>query len=140
MPSVYAKLGGMNESERRAWEGRLRERRDKIIADGPARIEPNRTDVADVGVADEDAQALSEMLQTLASTRNRDSARELEQIGRALRKLRDEPEDFGVCEDCGEDIPEKRLNVMPFAAFCAECQAKVDPRRNVARTKVTDYK
>ena len=130
----------MTEAKRRSFEKLLHARRDKLLADGPAKIEPNRTDPTSIGVADEDAQALSEMLQTLASTRNRDSARELAEIDRALRKLRDEPDEFGVCEDCGDDIPEKRLGVMPFARFCAECQAAADPKRNVARKSVTDYK
>src|SRR5262245_49791292 len=130
----------MTEAKRRSLEKLLRTRRDKLAADGPVKIEPNRKDAASVGVSDEDEQALSEMLQTLASARNRDSARELGQIDRALRKLHDEPDEFGVCEDCGDDIAEKRLEVMPWAAFCAECQGRLDPKRNVARTKVTDYK
>jgi DnaK suppressor protein len=130
----------MTGAKRQAFEKLLQTRRDKLVAEGPARIEPNRKDASTVGVSDEDEQALSEMLQTLASSRNRDTAREVQQIERALRKLRDEPDEFGVCEDCGDDIPEKRLEVMPWAAFCAECQTAVDPKRNVARTKVTDYK
>jgi DnaK suppressor protein len=130
----------MTEAKRRAFAESLRARRDKLVAEGPAKIEPNRKDASSVGVADEDEQALSEMLQTLASARNRDSAREVHQIDRALRKLRDEPDEFGVCEDCGDDIAEKRLEVMPWAAFCPECQARLDPKRNVARTKITDYK
>ena len=130
----------MTEAKLRSFEAMLRERRDKIIAEGPQKIEPNRKDEADVGVADEDAQALSEMLQTLASTRNREGAREVAEIDRALRKLKDTPDEFGVCEDCGDDIAEKRLGVMPFARFCAECQAANDPKRNVARKSVTDYK
>ena len=130
----------MTEAKRRSFETLLHARRDKLIADGPAKIEPNRTDETAVGVPDEDAQALSEMLQTLASTRNRDSARELGEIDRALRKLRSEPDEFGVCEDCGDEIADKRLQVMPFARFCAECQAAANPKRNVARKSVTDFK
>ncbi|MGZ3428669.1 MAG: TraR/DksA family transcriptional regulator [Polyangia bacterium] len=130
----------MTEARRRSFQTLLQARRDKLVADGPAKIEPNRKDDSAVGVADEDEQALSEMLQTLASTRNRDHARELAEIDRALRKLRDEPAEFGVCEDCGDDIAEKRLSVMPFARFCAECQAAADPKRNVARKSVTDFK
>ena len=130
----------MTEAKRRSFETALHARRDKLVADGPHKIEPNRRDPSAVGVADEDEQALSEMLQTLASTRNRDNARELGEIERALRKLREEPDDFGVCEDCGDEIAEKRLTVMPFARFCAECQAAADPKRNVARKSVTDYK
>ncbi|MDB4967085.1 MAG: transcriptional regulator, TraR/DksA family [Myxococcales bacterium] len=129
----------MDETRRRGFAKLLADRKARLLADGPQKIEPNRRDEAAVGVADEDEQALSEMLQTLASTRNRDSARELGLIDRALRKLTEEPEEFGVCEDCGDDIPTKRLEVMPFAQYCAECQAALDPKRNVARTKVTDY-
>lgn len=125
---------------RARWQELLSTRRAELVSAGPHAIEPNRRDPSTSGVADEDEQALSEMLQTLASTRNRDSARVLGEIDRALAKLRDEPEDFGVCEDCGEDIPERRLAVMPWAQLCTECQAKVDPRRNVARKKITDYR
>jgi len=130
----------MTGRQRARWERLLRERRAERVAAGPAKIEPNRTDSNAVGVPDEDAQALSEMLQTLASTRNRDGARELSLIDRALAKLRDRPDDFGLCEDCEEEIPDKRLAVMPWAALCAECQAKADPRRNQSRKGLTDYK
>ena len=130
----------MTEAKRRSFERLLIARRDKLVADGPQKIEPNRRDGATAGVSDEDEQALSEMLQTLASTRNAGSARELGEIDRALAKLRDAPDDYGVCEDCGDDIAEKRLGVMPFARFCAECQAAADPKRNLARKSVTDYK
>jgi DnaK suppressor protein len=122
------------------WENLLLARREAIVAAGNAPIEPNRKDAATVGVADEDEQALSEMLQTLASARNKDSARELAEIDRALRKLHQAPDDFGQCEDCGDDIPEKRLLLMPHARYCAECQGKLDPKRNQARTKITDYR
>jgi DnaK suppressor protein len=122
------------------WEKLLLARRDALLAAGPTPIQPNRQDAATVGVADEDAQALSEMMQALASARNKDSARELAEIDRALRKLHNAPDDFGQCEDCGDDIPEKRLELMPYARYCAECQAKLDPKRNQARTKITDYR
>ena len=124
---------------RARWQKRLSERRAELVSTGPHKIEPNRKDPSTSGVADDDEQALSEMLQTLASTQNRGDARVLSAIDHALAKLRDAPEDFGVCEDCGEDIPERRLEVMPWAAFCTECQAKLDPRRNIARKKITDY-
>ena len=130
----------MNEAQRRAFATLREQRRDKLLADGPAKIEPNRKDPTTVGVADEDEQALSEMLQTLASARNRDTARELAEIDRALRKLRDEPDEFGLCEDCGDEIPDKRLQLLPSARYCAECQSRLDPKRNVARKKLTDYR
>lgn len=130
----------MDAAKRARFKKTLTERRRELVATGPDKIEPNRKDTATSGVADDDEQALSEMLQTLASTRNREGAQALAAIDRALVKLHEMPEDFGACEDCGEDIPEKRLTLMPWAALCTECQSKVDPRRNVARKKITDYR
>ena len=114
--------------------------RAEVLEAGPAKIEPNRSDAAQVGVADEDAQALSEMLQTLSSERNRQKAQLVAQIDRALRRLDQSPDEFGICEDCEEEIPARRLNVMPYATLCAECQAKRDPHRGAGRKSITDYK
>ena len=47
--------------------------------------------------------------------------REMLAIERALAKMA--TGSFGVCEDCGEDIPSKRLMVLPQARLCANCQA-----------------
>ena len=130
----------MDVRERVRLEKVLRDRRASVLAKGPNKIEPNRRDAATSGTPDDDEQALSEMLQTLASTRNREDAQLLASIDRSLAKLARDPDGVGTCEDCGEDIPQRRLDVMPWAQFCTECQAKVDPRRNVARKSITDYK
>lgn len=31
---------------------------------------------------------------------------------------------FGICEECGEEIPEKRLTARPVASLCIECKRK----------------
>ncbi len=35
---------------------------------------------------------------------------------------------YGLCDQCGEEIPLKRLRAMPFAACCVDCQEKRDRR------------
>jgi DnaK suppressor protein len=114
--------------------------RAEALRAGPARIEPNRTDPATVGVADEDAQALSEMLQTLSSERNRQQSAVLSAVAYALRKLDEHPDEFGLCEECEEEIPPRRLQAVPYARLCAECQAKKDPPRGGGRKSLTDHK
>lgn len=47
--------------------------------------------------------------------------RELDAIERALAKIA--MGQFGTCEDCEEEIPHKRLMVLPQARLCAKCQA-----------------
>ncbi|MGB8932499.1 MAG: TraR/DksA C4-type zinc finger protein [Anaeromyxobacteraceae bacterium] len=114
--------------------------RAELVRTGPAKIEPNRTDPASTGVSDEDAQALSEMLQVLASQRNRGQAELLVRIDRALRKLRDAPDDYGLCEECEEEISPKRMALVPHAQLCPACQSKREPARGGVRKKLTDFK
>ncbi len=130
----------MNDRDRVRFREALTQKRQDTLDAGPAKIEPNRKDTAAVGVADEDEQALSEMMQTLASERNRQQTKLVSEIDRALRKLRETPDDFGMCEECEEDIAQKRLQLMPYARLCAECQTKLDPKRKVSRKSLTDYK
>jgi DnaK suppressor protein len=131
----------MTPEARAAHRLALERLRSNLLSTGPARIEPNRQDPATTGVADEDAQALSEMMQVLASQRNRGQADLLGRIDRALRKLADAPDDYGLCESCEEEITPKRLGLMPYAALCAECQARTEPRPGGGRRRsITDYK
>ncbi|MFP3869794.1 MAG: TraR/DksA family transcriptional regulator [Syntrophobacteria bacterium] len=34
--------------------------------------------------------------------------------------------DYGICEECGDPINEKRLLLIPFATLCVRCQKKVE--------------
>jgi DnaK suppressor protein len=36
---------------------------------------------------------------------------------------------FGICLRCDEEIPEKRLKALPWAAYCVPCQETVDRQR-----------
>jgi DnaK suppressor protein len=130
----------MTPRQRTAHRQRLLRLRAELLRAGPARIEPNRRDPATAGVADEDAQALSEMLQVLASKRNEGRAALVRQIDRALAKLADAPEEFGLCEDCEEEIGPGRLALVPWATLCVACQAKRDPKLGGSRKKLTDFR
>lgn len=129
----------MNPTKRAALRRALEQLRAELVATGPAKIEPNRKDAATTGVSDEDAQALSEMLQVLASQRNRGQAELVARVDRALSKLANAPDDFGLCEDCEEEIDPRRLAAMPYATRCPACQAKIEPRLGGTRKKITDY-
>lgn len=43
------------------------------------------------------------------------------EIDRALQKIQDGT--YGVCEQCGEAIPDARLQALPYAALCVTCKA-----------------
>jgi DnaK suppressor protein len=52
---------------------------------------------------------------------------DIDAIDAALRRLAEGS--YGICDECGEEIPEQRLSVMPFAVCCVECQQRLDRRR-----------
>jgi DnaK suppressor protein len=58
--------------------------------------------------------------------------RELLLVEKALAKM--STGSFGICEDCGEEIPQKRLLVLPEARLCAHCQAYEE--RQMGRNRV----
>ena len=41
-------------------------------------------------------------------------------IDEALRRT--ETGDYGLCVNCGEPVPEKRLEAIPWARYCVRCQ------------------
>lgn len=46
----------------------------------------------------------------------------LEEVERALAKLEDGT--YGLCEACGARIDRARLEVLPHALYCLDCQAR----------------
>lgn len=49
---------------------------------------------------------------------------ELQQIRKALKRI--DNSEYGFCVDCGEPIPLKRLETLPFSERCVACQEKDD--------------
>ena len=49
------------------------------------------------------------------------AAAELSQVVAALRRIEDDS--YGLCQDCGEPIDERRLRALPATPFCTACQA-----------------
>lgn len=55
----------------------------------------------------------------------------LRNIDEALQRIEDG--EYGICEECEEEIPLGRLKVMPFARHCVKC--KSDLERIQAQTR-----
>ncbi len=129
----------MDAATRKRLRARLSALRDELIAAGNIDIPPARTDV--VAQPDDDEAPLTEMTQTIASSRNRERSERLEAIDDALERLDDDPDEFGLCETCEEPIGSKRLELMPWVTLCVACQEKLE-RENRApggRKNLLDY-
>jgi DnaK suppressor protein len=49
---------------------------------------------------------------------------ELGRVDEALQKITDGR--YGICEECEEHIPVKRLEIIPFAKLCVECESRME--------------
>jgi DnaK suppressor protein len=54
----------------------------------------------------------------------------LRDVVSALKKI--DEGSFGTCERCGEAIAEKRLEALPFARYCIDCQRVVEQEERMA--------
>ena len=67
--------------------------------------------------------------------------KELKQIDRLIQKITQD-ENFGICEECGEPIPIKRLLAVPETTLCVNCQReleKMDQLRSLAARNSVGY-
>lgn len=119
------------------FRARLVALRDALKGAGPHKLDPNRTD--DIGRRDEDHQPLNEMLNMIASSRNRNRAAELKLIEAAIRRIDREPDEYGLCVECDEYIKRRRLELMPAVEMCVRCQSAAESPAGGRRRHLTDF-
>lgn len=124
----------------KALRAALLARRAELVAEGDVPVPMQRLDA--VSKPDEDETPLTEMNQVIASNRNRARTAALQALDDALARMSRDPESFGVCETCDEQIPERRLVLVPQAIQCAACQAEEEARNKGGQTRkhLTDYR
>lgn len=98
-----------------------------LTADQQRRLEA-AMDVGDQALMDVDR----ELGISLLEMRNR--KRQL--IDEALARLADGT--YGLCAECGVEISEKRLAVVPFAKLCVECQSRQELLEKIEKEEVRD--
>jgi len=60
--------------------------------------------------------------------------KKLIQLGAALSRINDGA--FGICLDCEEAIPPKRLTAVPWAGYCLHCQELLDAQEATDTVKL----
>lgn len=63
-----------------------------------------------------------EVLESLGNA----AERELANINAALKRIEDGS--YFYCEDCGDDIPPARLELLPFSTLCVSCAEDLEYR------------
>lgn len=55
----------------------------------------------------------------------------LKKVNEALDRMKNQ--NYGICEQCGEDIPYKRLKARPVTTFCIECKTLQEQKERSRR-------
>lgn len=87
-----------------------------IDADVHHRNEPVEKDFAEQATQRENDDVLNAL--------NQDAKHVVSQINSALHRI--ETGDYGICTECGAEISEGRLEIVPYAALCIKCAEKSD--------------
>jgi DnaK suppressor protein len=114
----------------------LLQHRDALLAKDGAAIDPGNGELDRAG---DDERPLNEMLQSIASTRNKNATQTSQRIHKALVRLEQRPDEFGLCASCEEEIEPRRLEAMPWVELCVECQDKENPRTRFTRKTLFDF-
>ena len=72
--------------------------------------------------AEDQVPLLHEQFVAISTTSR--NQRKLASIQAALDRLT--RGEFGVCEECEQEIPLKRLQAVPWAAYCVPCQQRME--------------
>lgn len=80
--------------------------------------------VSDGQVQDSGDEALSLSMEKLQNTLQQSEMDEIRLIDSALERIA--CGEYGICMDCGNPLPEKRLETFPYAARCVACQEKFE--------------
>ena len=115
----------LSERQRAEIEHRLQDERARALralnrgmADRASESEQDRSgDLSSVPfhMADLGTDTMQEELDASNATRVSD---ELAEIDAALERLYQKPDQFGICEDSGREIPFERLKIIPWARTC----------------------
>ncbi len=109
----------MNKTQLKKFRTLLEEKRDEIVRKAKQTLDEDMTLDAD-DLPDEMDLASSEYLQSFTFRLRGREKTFLDKINRALVKI--DEGTFGICEECEEEISDKRLEARPETTLCIRCK------------------
>jgi len=99
---------------------------DELLKELSELDEADKAGAEDRGTVELDQQSVGRLSrmdalqrQAMAEAQNRRRAARRQRIIAALKRI--EEDEFGYCQDCGEEIPEGRLKLDPTTLNCVSC-------------------
>ncbi|UCE39927.1 MAG: TraR/DksA family transcriptional regulator [Candidatus Aminicenantes bacterium] len=114
----------MNKKEKEKYKKKLLERK-KEIADVLSEVYNETKEVENTGIAMDmadkaESSYTKEFLLNLSDTERK----QLQLIDEALDRI--EKSNYGICQTCDVKIGKKRLDAVPWAPNCIDCQQKAE--------------
>lgn len=138
-PKESAKDREARERRREALQQMLLRKRQEILREIEGSLGQSLTEdqqrrlesARDVG-----DQALMDLERELGISLMEMRNRRRQSIDEALTRLSEGT--YGVCAECGVEISEKRLEAVPFAKLCVECQSRAELLEKIEREEERD--
>src|SRR5437870_8168274 len=111
----------MDKKRLEYYKKRLLARREELLRNIARTEEEGRAADEDPTVDLADKAANSYTKEFLFGQTNTDRAT-LQLVEEALERIRKGT--YGICENCGEELQQKRLEAVPWASHCTSCQEK----------------
>ena len=120
----------MNKKQLAHIEKRLQEERGRVMKElgyygeqfkGTLQSSDGDLSAYSFHMADQGTDAMEREKQFLFASKE---GRYLWHVNEALRRLYKDPENFGKCHECGENVGFDRLDALPHARLCIKCKAR----------------
>lgn len=125
MPSARRYGSGMNADTAKT---ALTSERERLLNDlahlRGELVDPGRDSAERLGAGSDDS--VETLTNELDEGMEVDLQSSLDEVDEALKRIVDGT--YGICIDCGQPIPDKRLEALPASARCIECQSKSERR------------
>ncbi|MBA7695838.1 RNA polymerase-binding transcription factor DksA [subsurface metagenome] len=113
----------MNKAERERYKKILMEKKEEIGAKLSEAYSESRE--VETGIAQDIAdKAESSYTKEFLLSLSDAERKQLFLIDEALKRI--EKDEYGICQMCQKNISKKRLNAVPWAPHCIECQEKAE--------------
>ncbi len=100
--------------------------REEIIGD-VKQIYESSQEVGQDGIQDIGDEAANVYNKQILLTLNENERMRLREVDDALDHIKTKT--YGICEECGEPIGLKRLEVKPVAKYCVPCKTKLEKEK-----------
>lgn len=89
-----------------------------------AKLNDNDLSVDDTETPDPVDLAVRNYSKNVMLAVSENESRQLQMVDEALQRIEDD--EYGVCQNCGNQIQPKRLEAIPWARYCLNCQELVE--------------